>query len=129
MITALNASDVDAVLAGVHDDVVFSAMNGDVSRGKEEVRAYIKKMLGGEAAIVKKLTVEMAADDLSILYGDSLVVAHGTSTDTYELLTGQTFVAKTRWTATLIKSEGGWKAISFQNGVSIFDDSVRDQFK
>jgi ketosteroid isomerase-like protein len=130
MQAAMNSGDVEALLVGVTDDVVFSTMNGDVVRGKDAIRAYFSKMMVGPEAIVSSLSTNFEADDLTQLYGGSLGeppdagVAFGHSQDSYVLKDGTRLEVQPRWTATMIREPDGWKIASFHYSVSIFDNPI-----
>lgn len=130
MQAAMNSEDIDALLTGVTDDVVFSTMNGDVVRGKDAIRAYFTKMMTGPDAMVKEINTAFEADDLTLLYGGSLGepedagVAFGHSKDSYVLKDGTEFQVEPRWTATMIREPDGWKIASFHYSVSVFDNPI-----
>jgi uncharacterized protein (TIGR02246 family) len=77
MTKALNERDLDAIVANVDPNVVFTTMNGDVCRGPEQIRAYFHKMLNAPGHIVKNVTVSFEADALTTLYGGDTGVAIG----------------------------------------------------
>lgn len=130
MQTAMNGRDIEGLLAGVTEDVVFSTMNGDVVRGKDAIREYFAKMLDGPDALVKSVSTNFEADDLTLLYGGSLGepetagVAFGHAKDSYVLRDGSTFEVEPRWTATMIREPDGWKVASFHYSVNVFDNPV-----
>jgi ketosteroid isomerase-like protein len=130
MQTAMNSQDIEGLLAGVTDDVVFSTMNGDVVRGKDGIRDYFTKMMTGPDAMVRSLSTNFEADDLTLLFGGSLGepedagVAFGSSKDSYTLRDGSKFEVQPRWTATMIREPDGWKVASFHYSVSMFDNPV-----
>lgn len=130
MQTAMNSRDIEGLLAGVTEDVVFSTMNGDVVRGKDAIREYFAKMMDGPDAMVKSLSTNFEADDLTLLFGGSLGepenagVAFGHSKDSYVLRDGSKFEVEPRWTATMIREPDGWKVASFHYSVNVFDNPV-----
>lgn len=133
MQAAMNSKDIDALLTGVTDDVVFSTMNGDVVRGKDGIREYFGKMMTGPDAMVKDVKTNFEADDLTLLYGGSLGepedagVAFGRSKDSYTLKDGTEFQVEPRWTATMVREPDGWKVASFHYSVSMFNNPVLDK--
>lgn len=135
MQTAMNANDIETLLTGVTDDVVFSTMNGDVVRGKDGIRDYYAKMMTGPNAVVSKISTDFVADDLTILYGGDLGepettgVAWGLSNDSYTLKDGLEFQVQPRWTATMIREPDGWKVASFHYSVSMFDNPILSKLK
>lgn len=119
IIDAFNASDIKTLMECVDDRIVFVAVNNDLIQGRDAARAYFDKMLGGTTPILKSISTTMTPDGLSVLHGNALAIAHGTATTTYSLTTGQSFTANTRWTATVVRPQGEWKVISFQDSSGI----------
>src|SRR5262249_8574213 len=70
MLAAIGRSDFEAILPYLHPNVVFTPMNGEVSRGPQAIRAYFDKMLKGPGAIVKGIRLDVEVDRLADFYGD-----------------------------------------------------------
>lgn len=132
---AMNTLDIDLLLNGVTEDVVFSTMNGDVVKGKDAIRAYFEKMMTGPDAPVKSVTTDFEADDLTNLYGGDLGeredagVAVGYSKDHYVLKDGTVIDVQPRWSATMIREPDGWKIANFHYSVNMFDNPVVSKMK
>lgn len=124
MTKALNDRDIDTILANVTDDVVFTTMNGDVCRGKDAIRAYFDKMLNGPGHVVKNVKVAFEADALTTLYGGDTGVVYGSSNDHYDLVGGQTFDIKGRWSCTLVREGDRWLIASFHYSANVFDNPI-----
>ena len=103
LVAAINESDVDAILEHVHDNVVFTGMNGEVTRGRDELRAFFERMMAGPDRILESLTIDVTVDALTILYGGDTGVVYGNSVDNYKLTSGLEFDVTTRWSSTLVK--------------------------
>src|SRR5713101_8940474 len=101
MVAALNRLDLDEMLKHVHQNVIFTAMNAEVCRGHNEVRAYFNRMMTGPDRVVESLKVNLNVDALTILYGGDTGIAYGSSVDQYKLANGMEFEAKTRWSTTM----------------------------
>src|SRR5262245_45366958 len=71
---ALKARDIEAILANVDDNIVFTTMNGDVARGKEGIRQYFTRMMEGPDKIVESISSEFIPDELSILHGTDTAI-------------------------------------------------------
>ena len=123
-VAALNGSDVDALLALAHDEVVFTAMNAEVARGKDAIRAYFDKMMVGPDRIVESMTTEIKVDTLSILHGDDTAIAYGSSHDRYRLTDGLELEVDARWTSTLVRVGDDWLIASFHSSVNVFDNPL-----
>lgn len=121
---ALNAGDVDALVAHVTDDVVFTTMNGDVVRGPDGIRKYFAKMMQGKDRVVDRITTRFEPDALSILLKDDVAISYGRSEDHYELASGQRFDVEARWSTTMVRREGRWLVASFHYSTNMFDNPV-----
>ena len=75
---AVNAKDLDALLALLDENVVVTWQNGEVSHGPEQVRAYYDRMMKGPQRIVDSVTINPTVDELTHLYGNT-GVAFGSS--------------------------------------------------
>jgi uncharacterized protein (TIGR02246 family) len=126
---ALNARDLDTIVANVHPSVAFTTMNGDVCRGPQQIRAYFEKMLTAPGHIVKDVKVAFEVDQLTTLYGGDTGVAYGSSTDHYELTDGQKFDIKGRWTCTMVKSGDRWVIAAFHYSANVFSNPIVDRYK
>ncbi len=126
---AMNARDLDTIVANVHPDVVFTTMNGDVCRGPQQIRAYFDKMLTGPNHIVKDVKVSFNVDELTTLYGGDAGVAYGSSKDHYELTDGDTFDINGRWTCTMVKSGDRWVIAAFHYSADVFRNPIVDRYK
>jgi len=124
MLAALERLDVDEMLKHVHPNVVFTAMNAEVCRGPEEVRAYFNRMLKGPNRVVDSVKFNVTVDALTILYGGDTGVAYGSSNDRYKLTDGSDFEVKTRWSATVVKENNRWLLASVQSSANLFDNPL-----
>lgn len=128
MTKALNERDLDAIVANVDPNVVFTTMNGDVCRGPEQIRAYFHKMLNAPGHIVKNVTVSFEADALTTLYGGDMDVdtgvAIGSSKDHYELTNGETFDINGRWTCTMVRNGDRWVIAAFHYSANVFENPI-----
>jgi uncharacterized protein (TIGR02246 family) len=123
IVEAVNKNNNDALLTHLDKNVVVTWMDGQVSRGPEGVREYIKKMTKGENRKVNSYKTEAEVDELTHLYGDT-GVATGHSRDQFVLTDGRDFAVNTRWTSTLVKKDGKWKIASFHASTDMFDNPV-----
>lgn len=126
---ALNERNLDAIVANVDPNVVFTTMNGDVCHGPNEIRAYFNKMLNGPGHIVKDVKVSFEADALTTLYGGDIGVAYGSSHDHYELTNGDTFDIDGRWTCTMVRNGDRWVIAAFHYSADVFDNPLLTRVK
>lgn len=121
---ALNANDIDTIVANVTDDVIFTTMNGDVARGPAAIRKYFETMMKGDNPRVRKVTAAFEVEDLSNLYGLDFAVAFGSSKDQYELAGGESFEVAARWSATMVRRDGKWRIANFHYSTNMFDNPI-----
>jgi ketosteroid isomerase-like protein len=124
MVEALNGGDVEEMLKHLHRNVIFTAMNAEVCRGPEQVRAYFDRMMKGPGRVVESIRVDPQADALSDLYGGQVAVAYGSSRDDYRLTNGLTMQVNSRWTCSLVREGGRWLITGFHSSASVFDNPV-----
>lgn len=129
VLEAVKSRNVDALLKTVHPDFVFTTTTGEAIRGRDGLRQYIDKMLEGPEASIKDFSYDVLSDELSVLHGDDTAVAWGPSTDHYTFVDGSTIDFPSRWSATLVRSEGRWLVASVHSSVPLFDNVVLDQAK
>src|SRR5215510_4687817 len=126
MLAAIARSDFEAILPYLHPNVVFTPMNGEVSRGPQAIRAYFDKMLKGPDAIVKSIRLGVEVDRLADFYGDT-ALAFGSSNDQYALNNGMDFQIQTRWTASLVRENGRWLITAFHSSANAFDNPILEK--
>jgi len=128
VLAAIQRNNYDAIMPYLHPNVVFTAMNGQVCRGPQEIRAYFDKMLKGPDAIVKNVRLEVEVDRLTDLYGNT-GLAFGSSNDHYTLNNGMDFPVHTRWTCALVRENGKWLITAFHSSANVFDNPIMDRAK
>lgn len=130
LVAGVNDKNPDAILADLDDDILFTAMNNEVVHGKDEARAYYAKMLVGSQRIVKDMSLTVEVDDLSILLADGEVaLAAGSSLADFDMMVGDRFQVPLRWTATLRKTESGWKVAAIHFSANMFDNPLMSGFQ
>src|SRR5262249_27402455 len=73
---------------------------------------------------VKRFEPVVTVDELTILHGDSMGIAFGSSRDHYVLADDTEFDVPSRWSATLVRHQGKWKVGSLQVSFNPFDNAV-----
>lgn len=125
-IEAYNRLDIDSMLSQVDENICFTAMNGEICHNVTEMREFFAKMLGGSKPVVKSTKVDaLEVDRLTVLYDDNRVgVATGWADTSYKLSDGLNFSCRTRWSATMLKTEQGWKIVSCHCSANVFDNPI-----
>lgn len=129
MVNALNKGDIKALIPHLNKNIVFTAMNGEVCRGPDALRAYFNRMMKDPGHIVESLHVNPTVDRLTDLYGGTSGVSYGSSVDHYKLTNGQEFDVNAHWSATVVKENGTWQIASFQSAANIFDNPLLNKAK
>jgi len=127
MLDAINRSDIDALSAHVHSNVVLTVENGQRYRGLADVRAFYNTIMDGEAKALKEFKVEQfEVDELSILYGDDTAIAFGSAVSKYVPINGPSLTVPSKWSTTLVRENGKWLVSAFHNTVDFTDNPLLD---
>jgi len=124
LLDAIHKGDIDRQLDYLHTNVVVTWHNAEVSRGREGVREYYRRLLGEPQKRVDKYSAEVAVDELTLLHGDSTGIAFGSSMEHFQFSNGRNLDLKGRWTATLIRGEGRWRVASLHLSANLFDNVI-----
>ena len=125
LVQAVNAKNVEALMADVTPDVAFTAINNDTVVGSDKVKAYYEKMLSGSSRFLNDFSMTAEPDDLSRLYANNTVaVATGRADATLDLRggSGMKYTLPLRWTATLSRSNGPWKLAAVHFSADLSDN-------
>lgn len=125
---AINDQNVDRMLAQMDDNVTVTWLNAEVSRGKPEVKAYYRRMVGGEQAILKKYLTKAKVSAPARFYGD-IAVADGTAADEFYPNARGVFRLDSRWSSTLAKQNGEWKIVALHLSSNVFTNPLLDEAK
>ena len=128
LIKGVNENNRDVLLKHLHPNVTVTWMNGEVSRGPDEVKAYYDKMMSGPNKIVESITIKPEATRLSDIYGDTAFV-YGTSNDHFKLTSGLEFDVESKWSSVLVKQDGKWKVADFHASANMFDNPLLNAAK
>src|SRR5215204_2177571 len=69
LVNSFNKRDIDGLVAHLDPDVVVTWQNGEVSKGRDGVKAYYQKMMGGDKPTVKSVTATPEVSGRHV-YGD-----------------------------------------------------------
>ena len=124
MFEQYEARNLDGLLEGVAENIVITWQNGERQLNREQFVEFYNKMMHGESRIVQDVKSEFEVDGLSVLYGDATAVAYGTCVDHFQLTSGRSFTLNSKWTATVVKTDGQWKVASFHISSNIFENPM-----
>jgi hypothetical protein len=124
LLSAMNKGDIDGQLSYLHTNAVITWHNAETSRGKEGVRDYYNRLMGGPNKMVEKFSAEINVDELTILHGENTGISFGSSIEHFKMANGRSFDLKGRWTATLVKENGRWLIASLHVSTNLFDNII-----
>ncbi len=124
MLKAMAEGDIEKQLTFLHPNVVVTWHNAEVSRGHDGVREYLNRYLGGPDKLVTKYTVDLAVDELSILYGGDTAIAWGSGKEHLAMSSGLAFDLDARWSATMVKEDGKWLIANLHVSDNLFDNPL-----
>ncbi len=124
-VEAVNKKDVEALLKEVSPAIRFTAMNNEIVRGHDGLRAYYTKMMEGASRIVEDMSINGEPDELALLFADNkIATATGTSEAYFKIKGGLTFTAPLRWTATMENAGGKWTIAAIHFSANMFDNPL-----
>ena len=126
---AINAQSIERMVAEMDDNVTVIWLNAEVSRGKDQVRAYYGRMVGHEKAILNKYLTKAAIGAPAKFYGD-VAVADGSTADEFYPIARGVFTLDSRWSTTVVKSPSGeWKIVLLHLSSNVFNNPLLDEVK
>lgn len=128
MEAAINAQDVERMVAQMTPDATVTWLNGEVSRGHDEIRAYYHRMLQGPDRILDKYTTAAKIGAHARFFGD-VAVADGTMRDSFFPVARGPFQLDSNWTSTSVKIDGQWKVASMHLSANVFTNDLIQEAK
>jgi hypothetical protein len=131
MEAGINAQDVGRMVAQMHPDATVTWLNGEVSRGHDEIRAYYDRMVKGDRRILEKYltTAKVGAPARFIGSGGDVAVAFGSMADQFFPVARGPFILDSRWTSTSSKIDGQWKIGALHLSANVFNNPLIDEAK
>ena len=119
---AINAQDIDGILAQMRPDCTVTWWNAEISRGHDEIRAYYARMVKDPGRIISKYTTKAKLGDHARFIGSGadVALAEGSMEDEFFPIIRGPFKLNSRWTATAAKSGGEWKIVSLHLSSNVF---------
>ncbi|MEX0718132.1 MAG: nuclear transport factor 2 family protein [Planctomycetaceae bacterium] len=124
VLRAVTDNDFDALLPHLHPDIVVVWQNAEVSRGREGVRDYFRRMLEGPDRVVESVTIEAEPRELTVLHGDDSGISFGDAEAHFVLTRGMNLDLDGPWSATLVREDDRWLIASFHASVNAFDNPL-----
>ncbi|MCM8594339.1 hypothetical protein [Accumulibacter sp.] len=125
MEASINAQDVERMIAQMDRAATVTWLNGEVSRGHDEIRAYYHRMVRGEQRILDRyLTKAKVGAPARFFGGGEVAVADGTMVDEFFPVARGPFSLNSNWTSTSAKIDGEWKVVALHLSSNVFTNSL-----
>jgi ketosteroid isomerase-like protein len=124
--SAINAQDIESLIAQMSPDCTVTWWNAEISRGHDEIRAYYRRMVKDEGRIISKYTTKakLGAHARFVGSGGDVALADGSMEDEFFPIIRGTFKLNSRWSATAAKSGGEWKIVNLHLSSNIFTNPL-----
>lgn len=124
----INDQNIERMVAQMTPDATVTWLNGEVSRGHDEIRAYYGRMVKGPERILSKYTTAAKLGAHARFFGE-VAVADGTMQDSFSPLARKPFTLSSNWTSTSAKVNGEWKVVSLHLSANVFNNDLLDEAK
>jgi ketosteroid isomerase-like protein len=124
---AIDASDIDAIVGFLDENVAVVWPDGAISRKREGVRQLLEQKLTGERATVQKHAIHVEMAERSILGGGDTAIAFGSLNSHLEMSSGAKLDLPGAWSATLVKADDRWLITSLHASTGLNDNPLVDR--
>ncbi|HMV05316.1 MAG TPA: nuclear transport factor 2 family protein [Accumulibacter sp.] len=125
MEASINAQDVERMVAQMHPQATVTWLNGEVSRGHDEIRAYYQRMVKGDQRILDRyLTTAKLGASARFFGNGEVAVADGTMVDEFFPVARGPFRLDSNWTSTSAKIDGRWQVVALHLSANVFTNSL-----
>lgn len=124
----INDQNVERMVAQMTPDATVTWLNGEVSRGHDQIRAYYHRMVKGPDRILDKYTTAAKIGAHARFFGD-VAVADGTMRDSFFPVARGPFQLNSNWTSTSVKLDGQWKVASMHLSANVFTNDLIEEAK
>ena len=124
----INDQNVERMVAQMTPEATVTWLNGEISRGHDEIRAYYQRMVKGPERILNKYTTVAKLGQHARFFGD-VAVADGTMQDAFSPVARKPFELSSNWTSTSAKINGQWKVVSLHLSANVFNNGLLDEAK
>jgi ketosteroid isomerase-like protein len=121
-ITAINQVDFKALEEVFTKPFDLTFADQSTIHSIDELKTYYQEMTtqGGMASIQFSPSV----DQLTRFISDTVGIARGSSKDVFTRKDGKNLELESRWTATVVKTNGEWKISALHAGINLMDNAV-----
>lgn len=123
---AINAQDIEGLIAQMHADCTVTWWNAEISRGHDDIRAYYRRMVKDEGRYISRyLTQAKLGRPARFISADGdVAVADGSMEDEFFPVFRGPFRLSSRWSATVSKSGGQWKIATLHLSSNVFTNTL-----
>jgi ketosteroid isomerase-like protein len=129
---AINAQDIEGLIAVMRPDCTVTWWNAEISRGHDQIRAYYRRMVKDDGRIISKYTTKAKLGDHARFLGSGgdVAVADGSMVDEFFPIIRGPFKLDSRWSVTLAKSAAGdWKISTLHLSSNVFTNTLINELK
>jgi len=124
----INDQNVERMVAQMHPQATVTWLNGVISRGHDEIRAYYQRMVKADNRYLDKYLTAAKVGAPARFYGNGEVaVADGSMEDEFFPVARGPFKLSSRWTSTSVKFDGEWKVVSLHLSSNVFTNSLIEE--
>lgn len=126
----INDQNIDRMVAQMHPQATVTWLNGVISRGHDEIKAYYQRMVKGDQRYIDKYLTAAKVGAPARFYGNGEVaVADGSTEDEFFPVSRPPFRLSSRWTSTSVKIDGEWKVVALHLSSNVFTNSLIEEAK
>lgn len=124
----INDQNVERMVAQMTPDASVTWLNGEVSRGHDQIRAYYQRMVKGPDRILDKYTTAAKIGAHARFFGD-VAVADGSMRDSFFPVARKPFELSSNWSSTSVKQDGQWKVAALHLSANVFTNDLIEEAK
>ena len=123
---AINAQDIEGIVAQAHPNCTITWWNAEISRGHDEIRAYYRKMMKDDGRLINKYMTKakLGGPARFVGSGGDVALADGSMEDEFFPVIRGPFKLDSRWSATAAKSAGQWKIVNLHLSSNVFTNTL-----
>lgn len=121
---AVNTRDLKVLNECFSENFSATMIDQKIVTTRKGLEDYYREVFTGEKAMVKSLVIAPEAEAITRIYDERFGTVYGRNLEKYELTDGKKFTIQSRWTASVVKTDGRWKIAAIHNGVNFVDNPV-----
>lgn len=123
LLEAFKKRDIGTMLTFVTPDVIVTWQNAEVSHGKEELKAFIERMMVGPESIVSEVDGSPLVEGRKIY--ENQIISYGRMNDSFTLrATGQKLPFDSRFSALIVRDNGRLLLSGLHLSVNAFNNPI-----